>query len=210
MAAAAHDAGALLFVDAIQGLGVFPLDVRDAGIDFFAADGHKWLLGPEGAGLLYVRREHLDRLRPLGVGWNSVVHDHDFDRIALDWKPSAERYEGGSPNMPGLLALGASLDLLSTLDIPEIGRRILEIVDVTARRLEAIGATVTLPESAACRSGIVCFDLPGQDPQAIRRRCRQHGVVLSCRSGRLRISPHAYASNEDIDQLIAALTDAGP
>ena len=70
----AHARGALLFLDAIQGLGVFPLDVNRTGVDFLAADGHKWMLGPEGAGMLYIRREHLERLRPLGVGWHSVVH----------------------------------------------------------------------------------------------------------------------------------------
>jgi selenocysteine lyase/cysteine desulfurase len=77
----AHGRGALLFLDAIQGLGVFPLDVRRTPVDFLAADGHKWLLGPEGAGLFYLRREHLDLLRPVGLGWNSVVQSYDFDRI---------------------------------------------------------------------------------------------------------------------------------
>ena len=68
----AHQRGILVFLDAIQGLGVFPMDVRQTPVDFLAADGHKWMLGPEGAGIFYVRREHLQRLRPIGVGWNSV------------------------------------------------------------------------------------------------------------------------------------------
>ena len=79
--------GALLFVDAIQGLGVFPLDVGATPIDFLAADGHKWMLGPEGAGLFYIRGEHLDLLEPRGVGWNSVQHAGDFANDALDLKP---------------------------------------------------------------------------------------------------------------------------
>ena len=78
----AHRHGALFFVDAIQGLGVFPLDVKETGVDFVAADGHKWMLGPEGAGIFYMRREHLDLLRPFGIGWNSVVQRHDFSDIA--------------------------------------------------------------------------------------------------------------------------------
>src|SRR5262249_54957334 len=73
-AAIAHSRGALLFADVIQGMGAFPLDVRATDIDFFAADGHKWMLGPEGAGFAYIRREHLTKLRPFGLSWNSVVH----------------------------------------------------------------------------------------------------------------------------------------
>ena len=92
--------------DAIQALGAFPLDVKKTPVDFLAADGHKWLLGPEGAGVLFVRREHLDLLRPLGVGWKSVVHSHDFTRIELVLKDAAERYEGGSPNTAGFIGLG--------------------------------------------------------------------------------------------------------
>ena len=111
----AHQRGALLFVDAIQGLGAFPLDVGRTPIDFLAADGHKWLLGPEGAGLLYVRRPHLAHLRPLGVGWHSVVQGSDYNRIALDLKPSAARYEGGSQNMAGFIALAASLESFAPL-----------------------------------------------------------------------------------------------
>ncbi len=90
----AHCRGAYLFVDAIQGLGVFPLDVRKTPIDFLAADGHKWLLGPEGAGIFYLRREHLELLRPLGLGWNSV-RGNDFNHIDLTLKDSAARVRGG-------------------------------------------------------------------------------------------------------------------
>src|SRR5262249_41607809 len=108
----AHKRGALLMVDAIQGLGGFPLDVRATPIDFLAGDGHKWLLGPEGAGLFYLKREHLDLLRPIGVGWHSVEHASDYSRIELKLKPSAARYEGGTQNMVGFLGLAASLELL--------------------------------------------------------------------------------------------------
>ena len=100
-----------MMLDAIQGLGAFPLDVRKTPVDFLAADGHKWMLGPEGAGIAYIRREHLDRLRPIGVGWHSVVHASDYTQIELNLKPTAARYEGGSQNMAGMLGLGASLEL---------------------------------------------------------------------------------------------------
>ena len=134
--------GALLFLDAIQGLGVFPLDVAKTPVDFLAADGHKWLLGPEGAGVFFLRREHLDMLRPLGLGWHSVVHQSDFNRIELTLKSTAARYEGGSANVPGLLALGASVELLAGFGTEAISRRVLETTERACSRLESIGAVV--------------------------------------------------------------------
>jgi cysteine desulfurase/selenocysteine lyase len=201
----AHGRGALLFVDAIQGLGVFPLDVKTTPIDFLAADGHKWLLGPEGAGVFFTRREHLDLLRPVGVGWHSVVHAHDFTRIELAVKDSADRYEGGSPNTPGLIGLGASLELLDQFGMPAIARRVIEITDLACERLGQVGAVIRSNRREACKSGIVAFEMPGRDPQALRRKCLGRDVALSCRGGYLRISPHAYNDPSDIDRLIEAL-----
>ncbi len=201
----AHRRGALLFVDGIQALGVVPLDVRRTPVDFLAADGHKWLLGPEGAGVFFLRREHLGLLRPFGVGWNSVRHSHDYDRIELALKDSAARYEGGSQNLVGLLALRASLGLLAGFGTEALFRRITEITDRACERLEAAGARVRSDRQAAHKSGIVIFDLPGQDPREVRKRCLARGVVLSCRGGGLRISPHAYNDDSDLDRLIEAI-----
>lgn len=201
----AHGCGALLFLDAIQGLGVFPLDVKKTPVDFLAADGHKWLLGPERAGIFFARREHLDRLHPIGVGWHSVAHSQDFTRIELILKDSAERYEGGSPNTPGLIGLGASLELLSRFPAEAIARRVLEITDLACGRLEQIGAVIRSDRRETRKSGIVAFELPGRDPTELCRKCLEQNVVLSCRGGRLRISPHAYNDHSDVDRLIEAL-----
>jgi selenocysteine lyase/cysteine desulfurase len=202
----AHRRGAYLFLDAIQGLGAFPLDAHRSGVDFLSADGHKWLLGPEGAGLFYLRREHLDLLRPMGVGWHSVVHSGDFNRIELTLRPSASRYEGGTYNVAGLVGMGASLELLREFGPVAIGKRLLEITDLTCRRLEGIGARITSHrERPEHSSGIVSFELPQVDPLAVRKACLARGVVLSCRAGRLRVSPHAYTNDDDIERLVAAL-----
>jgi selenocysteine lyase/cysteine desulfurase len=202
----AHSRGALMMLDAIQGLGAFPVDVRKTPVDFLSADGHKWMLGPEGAGLAYIRREHLDRLRPIGVGWHSVVHASDYARIELALKPSAARYEGGSQNMVGMLGFGASLDLLLELGIENIAAAILDITDRACERLRQIGATIVSDRGGERRSGIVAFELAGRDPLAVKKHCLTRKVVLSCRAGRLRISPHAYNNEEDLDRLIEALT----
>jgi selenocysteine lyase/cysteine desulfurase len=200
-----HSRGALLFVDAIQALGVFPLDVQKTPIDFLSADGHKWLLGPEGAGIFFTRREHLNLLRPVGVGWNSVKHEHDFSHIELIFKDTAARYEGGSQNVAGLTALAASLELLQQYGMPAISQRVLEITDLAWQRLEQIGAVILSDPRPAHRSGILSFEMPGRDPRELQRRCRERNVLLSCRAGRLRISPHAYNDVSDIDRLIEAL-----
>jgi cysteine desulfurase / selenocysteine lyase len=200
-----HSRGALLFLDAIQALGVFPLDVRKTPVDFLAADGHKWLLAPEGAGIFFTRREHLDLLRPVGVGWNSVRDHFDFSHIELIFRDTAARYEGGSQNVAGLSALGASIELLRSFGMEAISRRVLEITDLACRRLTEIGAVIHSDRSPASKSGIVSFEFPGRDPQVLQRQCAEKHVLLSCRAGRLRISPHAYNDAEDVERLIEAL-----
>jgi selenocysteine lyase/cysteine desulfurase len=204
----AHRHDALFFLDAIQGLGVFPLDVTETPVDCLAADGHKWLLSPEGAGIAYVSRACLARLTPTGVGWNSVVHAADFSRIELDLKPTAARYEGGSHNMAGFLALGASLRLFQDIGVHNLAAAILDITDRIAEQLTELGATVHSPRSVDARSGILALELPGSDPAALRRHCLDHGVAVACRAGRLRISAHAYNNESDVAKLLEALRTA--
>jgi selenocysteine lyase/cysteine desulfurase len=207
----AHECGALMFLDAIQGLGVFPLDVNELGIDFLAADGHKWLLGPEGAGIAYIRRENLDRLRPIGPGWHSVVPGQDYTHIELNLRNAAARYEGGSQNNAGFLALGASLELLSELGAGNIAASVIDITEKACERLTKIGAKIISDRrlehrGGQQRSGIVSFELPGLDPMALKRHAKGQDVIFGCRAGRLRISPHAYNNEEDLDRFVRALT----
>jgi selenocysteine lyase/cysteine desulfurase len=214
IALVAHEKGALLFLDAIQGLGAFPLDVNEIGIDFLAADGHKWLLGPEGAGIAYIRREHLDKLRPIAPGWHSVMPGQDYTHIELNLRPTAARYEGGSQNNAGMLALGASLELLTGLGIESVAASVLDITDRACGRLREIGATIVSDRrpdhrQGEQRSGIVSFAIPDRDPMALKRHAMRQQVVFGCRAGRLRISPHAYNNEEDLDRLVDAITSFG-
>jgi selenocysteine lyase/cysteine desulfurase len=205
LAQIAHDHGALFFLDAIQGLGVFPIDVQAWGVDFLAADGHKWMLGPEGAGIFYCRREHLQRLRPVGVGWSSVVGASDFQRIELVLKNTAARYEGGSQNMAGLIALKTSLDLLAEFGFSALAQRVIELTELACRLLVAAGAVICTPRQPDHESGIVSFEFAGRDPVAMRRQCLERDVAISCRAGRLRLSAHAYNNAEDLERLVQAL-----
>jgi cysteine desulfurase / selenocysteine lyase len=200
-----RERGIHFFVDAIQGLGVLPVDVQQTPVDFLAADGHKWLLGPEGAGILWVRRELVNRLRPVGVGWNSVVGSRNFARIDFTLKPHAGRWESGSLNIAGITALGASLGLLLDVGIPAITARIMELTDHLCARAERAGFEVYSSRRPADRSSIVSLIVPGADVRHLVRRCREQGIVINQRGGRVRVSPHCYNNQEEIDRLVEAL-----
>ena len=206
LAEVAHGCGAALVVDGIQGLGVNPLDVRQTPIDFLAADGHKWLLGPEGAGVLYIRREWLDRLRPWGIGWNSVRNSGDFTHIEMDLKDSAARYEGGSLNLVGFGALAASLALLVERSPALIAQRLSQYTDELCAQLTSAGAVIASDRRPAHSSAIVSFEWPGESPVSVRKRCLAADVVVNCRGGRIRVSPHAYNDEHDLHRLLNALT----
>ena len=195
----------LLLIDAIQGLGAFPLDVRQTPIDFLAADGHKWMLGPEGAGLAYIRRDRLPLLRATSVGAHSVVHAYDYTHIELALKQDASRYEGGSLNVPGMLGFGASIDLLKSLGTANVAAAILDIGDHLCDELQRLGLHIVSPRDGEHRSGIISFEIPGADVNDVRNHCLDRGVALACRAGRIRVSPHGYNNREDVSRLIEAL-----
>jgi selenocysteine lyase/cysteine desulfurase len=200
-----RERGIHFFVDAIQGLGVLPLDVQRTPIDFLAADGHKWLLGPEGAGIFWIRRELADRLHAVGVGWNSVVGARDFSKIDFRLKPHAGRWESGTLNVGGITALGASLELLLEIGIDAIAGRVLELTDHFCEQAARAGLEVFSSRRPEDRSGIVSLIVPGAEPRPLVRRCRDAGIVINQRAGRVRVSPHFYNTTEELDRLLALL-----
>ncbi len=208
----AHGCGVLVFLDAIQGLGVYPLDVGEIPVDFLAADGHKWLLGPEGAGIAMIRREHLDRLRCTTVGWNSSAESRAFSQTELTLRPDAARFEGGSTNMVGFAALGASLEMFLTVrrrfGPGSLADRVVELAGTLDDRLGRIGVSTRMPSEPRHRSGIVTFDVAGVDPEAVRRIAAERGVAVSCRDGGVRASLHVYHDESDLDRLETAVREA--
>ncbi len=200
-----REKGVLFFVDAIQGLGVFPVDVQTTPIDFLAADGHKWLLGTEGAGLFYIRRALVERLHPVGIGWNSVVGSTNFSKVDFQLKPHAGRWESGSLNVAGIVALGESLQLLLEIGIPAISERVLHLTDYLCERAPGTGFEVYSSRAREERSNIVSLEAGQRDLGALVRRLRKEGIVVNQRAGRLRVSPHCYNTTQEIDRLIEAL-----
>ena len=198
--------GKLLSVDAIQSLGVLPVDVQAMNIDFLSADGHKWMLGPEGAGVFYCRRERIERTRPVLIGWMNVVDAQRYGDYNYSLRPDAGRFECGSHNVPGLLSLKASVDLLNDVGVEAVSRRIKEVTDRLIIGLMLKGYQVISPRANTDWSGIVSFTSPSHNHEQIVLMLRkQHHIEIALREGRLRASPHFYNTDQQIDKLIDAL-----
>lgn len=190
----------LFCVDAIQSIGAVRFDVQEIGADFVMADGHKWMLGPEGLALFYSRPEARDLLSLSQYGWHMVEHAGDFDAREWNVARTARRFECGSPNMLGIYALSASLSLLLELGMEEVeasvtarARHIIERV-MSERDLRLI-----TPVDPARHAGIVTFGLRDGDAQGLFRFLTMNGVVCSLRGGGIRLSPHFYTPEEKIE-----------
>jgi selenocysteine lyase/cysteine desulfurase len=189
-------------------MGVIPIDVRAMKIDYLSADGHKWLLGPEGAGVFYCRRELLERTRPLMIGWLNVIDPQDFGNYNYILKSDAGRFECGTYNIPGLLGFKASLEMLLGLGVEAVGMRIKALTDRLIEGAQSRGYDVVGPRGEGEWSGIVSFTSPKHPHDAIVRELRkQRHIEIAQREGRLRASPHFYNTEEQIDRLVAALPE---
>ncbi len=199
--------GVFFCMDAIQSLGVMPLDLRDTPVDFLSADGHKWLLAPEGCGFIYCGPRALELLETPNAGWKSVVNYSVYDNYDFTLLPNAQRFEEGSLNMLGVHVLGAALDLLMGLGIEAIWQRVLGLLDVAAEGVRAKGYELLTPMEESVRSGILLFQHARQQTDALVDRLTQANVICAKRGGGVRISPHCYNNEDDMAQIIAALPD---
>ncbi len=198
--------GVFFCVDAIQSLGAFPIDVRAMGIDFLAADGHKWLCAPEGLGIFYVKKELQGYLRPTTIGWLSMKNPFSYGRYNFDLAESAQRYEAGSHNVAGIYALGAAIELVHEMGIERISHRLIQLTDRLAAGVREKGYRLASSRRPTEGSGIVAFVSDLHDHEQVQRHLEgEHRVVIAVRCGRLRASPHCYTSEKEIDQLIDVL-----
>jgi selenocysteine lyase/cysteine desulfurase len=151
----------------------------------------------------------IDRLHPVDIGWNSVVGCRDFSRIDFRLKPHAGRWESGTLNVAGITGLGASIDLLLGIGIDTIARRVLELTDHLCERSAAAGFEVYSSRQPDEKSGIVSLVVPGTDPRSLVRHCRSEGIVINQRAGRVRVSPHCYNTEDELDRTLDVLQVAG-
>ncbi len=200
-----HRRGCLFLVDAIQGLGAFPVDVRKARIHALAADGHKWLLGPEGCGILYVQKDIQDQIEPVEFGWTNVAGYADYSSRDMALRTDAGRYECGTLNTIGCYGLRASIDFLLSVGIDRIAPHVQALGDSIAAGAAAKGYEVLGTRTSATGAGIVSIRKPGQDARLAVSSLKSQGFIAAPRQGWIRLSPHFYISPEDIERLLEAL-----
>jgi selenocysteine lyase/cysteine desulfurase len=202
-----HQAHGYLCVDGIQSVGLIPMDVQKTGIDFLAADGHKWLLGPEGLGFLYVHEDLAPLLHPAILGWHSVVNPMDFGNYKFELHMDAKRFEPGTQNIPGILALGASIDVLLEAGIDHIWDSVQKLNGQLCDGLPAAGCTVVSPRGKEQTSGSVVFKPTNSDinPKQVVAELGKQNIITVVREGRIRVSPHFYNTAQQIDRLLAEL-----
>ncbi|MBL8233414.1 MAG: aminotransferase class V-fold PLP-dependent enzyme [Bryobacterales bacterium] len=205
-----HRRGVFFFLDAIQGLGAFPFSVDECHIDALSADGHKWLLGPEGCGLLYVRRDRLDEIEPVEFGWTNVAKYADYASRDMTLRADAGRYECGTLNTIGCFGLAAAMELLVEIGVDRIGEAVHSLAGRIAEGVEARGYRIAVERTPATGSGIVSFQKPDAegtpyDARVIVSQLKKKGILAAPRQGWVRVSPHFYISPDDIDRTLAEL-----
>jgi len=197
--------GAFFLVDAIQGLGAFPLDVRACGIHALAADAHKWLLGPEGCALLYIQRDWQDRIFPVEFGWTNVAGFADYASRDMTLRPDAGRYECGTLNTIGCFGLHAALNLILEVGVERIAPAVQALGDQIAEGVVAKGYQLAGPRSPSTGAGIVSFRKDGIDSRYLVNQLKDRGFLAAPRQGWVRTSPHFYVSPDEIAALINTL-----
>lgn len=198
----------LFFVDAIQALGALQMDVQACGIDFLAADGHKWLLAPEGIAVFYCREKVRGQLQLRQLGWHMVDQPYQFNRD--DWQASktAMRFEAGSPNTLGQTALIASLGLLQDVGMDQVEAYIAANSLALSEGLTDISAVeLVRPFEIQRLSGIVSFTTPAMDPAAVHRMLNLRRLSCALRGDAIRLSPHFYQAGEPVQEMLAVIAE---
>ena len=197
--------GVLFAVDAMQGFGHMPFDVSKCNADFAYFGAAKWLLGPQGVSVVYVRRELIDGLRPALSSWRSVQDPMNFLDYEQPLHPGAQRFEGGTGNYPGIVALGVSLALLTDAGFANIERHVRWLTRRLIEGARRAGIGVVSDTRPDHRSGIVVLDRGGRDVGALVQRFDSANVGVTVRDVGVRVSPHGYNNETDIDRVLDVL-----
>ena len=205
IARAAHRVGALFLVDATQSAGAVPIDVRAWEVDALVTGSYKWLCGPFGAAALYLRSELLDRLEPGLVGWRSTEDPFHLRADRIDWARAARRFEFSTLAYGSALGMAQAIEYLLAIEIEAIWKHNLSLADRLIAGLDSLGGQILSPRGPDDRSSIVTVRFPGRDSETVAGRLNERGIVVSPRMGGVRISPHLYNIQEDIDRALEGL-----
>ena len=204
-----RERGVLFCLDAIQTLGAFPTTVEN--VDFLAADAHKWLLGPCGAGVFYVKKDLQNKLNPQVYGWHNVRNPNYVAQDKIEFRSGAAKFEAGTHNLIGLIGLLAAMEFALELGVENIGRELLRKRAWLVPALQAKGYTVLNAEAKQENvSGITAFFAPGKDMGALHQKLSENNVIASLRTDRklqkyIRLSPHFYNTDAELQRVVELL-----
>ena len=204
--AACRERGILFVVDVIQALGALPLDVERDCVDIAVASAHKWLLGPEGIGLLYVSDRVLDQVRPARSGWRSVRNVLGWTDFDLTYAEGAKRFESGTLNCYGITALGGSLEIFLEIGAAGLESRVLALANRAAVGLSNLGFQMVSSRRPGETSGIVTATHPRHAADDLVKQLAERSVGVAARAGRFRVAPHFYNTDEDVDLMLTELS----
>jgi selenocysteine lyase/cysteine desulfurase len=204
-----RERGILFCLDAIQTLGAFPTTVEN--VDFLAADSHKWLLGPCGAGIFYVKKDLQEKLNPPVYGWHNVRNPNFVAQEKIEFRGGAAKFEAGTHNLIGLVGLLAAMELALEIGVENIAAELLRKRAWLVPALQAKGFVVLNAEpKIENASGITTFFTPGKDLAPLNQKLAEAGVIASLRTDRkgqnyIRISPHFYNTDAELQRVVELL-----
>ncbi len=199
----AHDAGALVLLDAYQAVGAVPIDVRQLDVDFVVGGNLKYLLGSAGLGFLYCRSDLLESITPVQTGW--FADDDIFKMDITDYSPSrtASKFEAGTPPIPSIYAGVAGMDLIHEIGVEKTEKHVGSLTDRLIDELDRIGAKLVTPRDPTRRGPMIA--VASTDETALVETLKEESILTSSRDGNLRLSWHCYNSMEDVDAVVAGL-----
>lgn len=207
IAAGCRSAGAMLVLDDYHGSGVLPLDVHANGCDALVGGPLKYLLGGPGVAFLYARADRVEAMQPTVTGWFAQADFFAFDGSAIDWPASTQRFALGTPAPASIFVAAAGLEIIVEVGVERIRARVLELTDHLIERATGAGLVVRTPIDHAERGGLVAIEVP--DSRAVLHALLAEDVIVDERHGAIRVAPHFFSSEDDVDALFAALSRLG-